>query len=89
MSGFPDREPAVYSGAPAHEVPEGERDGDILEADSRMLHDADPEVRRRAAFALCTWESVPPDRPTGSHRADGEGGLVDRDLDDYWGYPYT
>ena len=39
------------------------RDGDIVEAYSRMLHDPDPEVRRRAALAWCTWESATPEWP--------------------------
>jgi proline iminopeptidase len=29
----------------------------------RLLVDADPDVRRRAALAWCTWESVTPDWP--------------------------
>ena len=45
------------------ELPEGERDGDIVAAFSRMLHDGDAEVRRRAAHAWCTWESATPDWP--------------------------
>lgn len=45
------------------ELPDAERDGDIVEAYSRMLHDRDPEVRRRAALAWCTWESVTPAWP--------------------------
>ena len=32
-------------------LPEGERDGDVLEAFHRLLHDPDPEVCRRAAEA--------------------------------------
>ena len=44
-------------------VPEAERDEDIVEAYSRMLHDPDPEVRRRAALAWCTWESATPEWP--------------------------
>src|SRR5438128_6502986 len=41
----------------------GERDGDIVEAYSRLLHDADPAVRKRAALEWCTWESATPDWP--------------------------
>jgi len=44
-------------------VPAAERDGDIVEAYSRMLHDPDPDVRRRAALAWCTWESATPAWP--------------------------
>jgi len=44
-------------------VPAAERDGDIVEAYSRMLHDPDPDVRRRAALAWCTWESATPEWP--------------------------
>jgi proline iminopeptidase len=44
-------------------IPADQRDGDIVEAYSRMLHDADPEVRRRAALAWCTWESATPEWP--------------------------
>jgi len=44
-------------------VPAAERDGDIVEAYSRMLHHPDSEVRRRAALAWCTWESATPEWP--------------------------
>jgi len=44
-------------------VPAAEREGDIVEAYSRMLHDPDQEVRRRAALAWCTWESATPEWP--------------------------
>lgn len=44
-------------------VPAAERDGDIVEAYSRMLHDPDSEVRRRASLAWCTWESATPEWP--------------------------
>lgn len=44
-------------------VPESERDGDIVAAYSRLLHDPDPQVRRRAALDWCTWESATPDWP--------------------------
>jgi proline iminopeptidase len=39
-------------------VPEGERDGNLAAAYSRLLHDADPEVRDRAARAWCDWEDT-------------------------------
>ena len=44
-------------------LPEADRDLDIVEAYSRMLHDPDPEVCRRAALAWCMWESATPDWP--------------------------
>ena len=44
-------------------VPASDRDGDIVEAYARMLHDPDPTVRRRAALDWCTWESATPDWP--------------------------
>jgi len=44
-------------------VPAGERDGDLVEAYHRLLHDADPAVRRRAAFEWCLWESATPAWP--------------------------
>ncbi len=39
-------------------VPAAERDGDLVEAYHRLLHDPDPVVRRRAAVEWCTWESA-------------------------------
>ncbi|HKV44935.1 MAG TPA: prolyl aminopeptidase [bacterium] len=44
-------------------VPVGERDGDIVEAYHRLLHDPDPAVRERAAVEWCTWESATPAWP--------------------------
>ncbi len=44
-------------------VPPADRDGDVVEAYARMVHDPDPEVRRRAALAWCTWESATSDWP--------------------------
>jgi proline iminopeptidase len=44
-------------------VPPPERGGDIVEGYSRMLHDPDAGVRRRAALAWCTWESATPAWP--------------------------
>jgi proline iminopeptidase len=38
-------------------LPAAERDGDIVEAYHRRLHDPDPVVRQRAALEWCTWES--------------------------------
>jgi proline iminopeptidase len=51
-------------------VPAAERDGDIVEAYSRMLHDPDRDVRRRAALAWCTWESATPEWPPTSRLAE-------------------
>lgn len=44
-------------------VPDRYRDADIVASYSRMVHDHDPEVRRRAALEWCTWESATPDWP--------------------------
>jgi proline iminopeptidase len=44
-------------------LPGTDRDGDPVEAYHRLLFDPDPEVRRRAALAWCTWESASPDWP--------------------------
>jgi proline iminopeptidase len=44
-------------------LPEADRGGDVVEAYSRLLHDADPEVRRKAAFEWCMWESATPEWP--------------------------
>ena len=44
-------------------VPVAERDGDIVEAYHRLLHDLDPTVRQRAAEAWCMWESATPAWP--------------------------
>jgi proline iminopeptidase len=38
-------------------------DGDVVAGFHRLLHDADPEVRGRAATAWCAWESATPDWP--------------------------
>lgn len=39
-------------------VPPEDRDGDLAAAYSRLLHDADPDVRQRAAAAWCSWEDT-------------------------------
>src|SRR5689334_12150978 len=39
-------------------VPEGERDGNLALAYSRLLHDPDPAVRDRAARNWCDWEDT-------------------------------
>jgi proline iminopeptidase len=44
-------------------LPASDRGGDPVEAVHRLLFDPDSEVRRRAALAWCTWESVTPDWP--------------------------
>ncbi len=44
-------------------VPAALRDGDIVEAYYRLLHDPDPAIRQQAAFAWCTWESATPAWP--------------------------
>jgi proline iminopeptidase len=44
-------------------LPAGERDGDVVEAYSRLLNDRDATVRQRAAEAWCMWESVTPAWP--------------------------
>lgn len=44
-------------------LPAAQRDGDIVTAYYRLLHDPEPEVRRRAAFEWCMWESATPNWP--------------------------
>lgn len=44
-------------------VPAALRDGDIVEAYSRLLHDPDPAIREQAALAWCIWESATPAWP--------------------------
>lgn len=44
-------------------VPAAEREGDLIEVYHRLLHDPDAEVRRRAAYEWCLWESVTPAWP--------------------------
>ena len=44
-------------------LPDAESDPDVVEGYHRMLQDPDPEVRRRAAFEWCLWESATPDWP--------------------------
>ncbi|MDH6125073.1 prolyl aminopeptidase [Kitasatospora sp. GP82] len=46
-------------------VPAAERDGSLVDAYSRLLHDPDPAVRERAAVEWCAWED--------SHVATGPG----------------
>ena len=40
-----------------------DRDGDIVDAYSRLLHHPDPTVRERAALEWCMWESATPAWP--------------------------
>jgi proline iminopeptidase len=47
-------------------VPAGDRDGDVVDAYDRLLHDPDPAVRQRAAFEWCLWESATPAWPPAS-----------------------
>jgi proline iminopeptidase len=44
-------------------VPNELRDVDVVEAYSRLLFDPDPEVRTRAAYEWCLWESATPSWP--------------------------
>ena len=39
-------------------LPAAARDGDIVEAIHRLLHDPDRGIRQRASLAWCTWESA-------------------------------
>jgi proline iminopeptidase len=55
---FPEQWERLRAGVPA-----SERDGDIVEAYHRLLHDPDPAIRRQAAIAWCTWESATPAWP--------------------------
>jgi len=55
---FPEQWERLRAGVPA-----AERDGDIVEAYHRLLHDPDPAVRHQAALAWCTWESATPAWP--------------------------
>jgi proline iminopeptidase len=44
-------------------LPVAARDGDVVEAYRRLLHDPDPAVCQRAAEAWCLWESATPAWP--------------------------
>jgi len=55
---FPEQWERLSKAAPAEL-----RDGDIIEAYSRLLHDPDPAIRNQAALAWCTWESATPAWP--------------------------
>jgi proline iminopeptidase len=52
-------------------VPEADRDGDLAEAYSRLLNDADPAVRAKAARDWCDWEvAIAPPSPQPNSRYD-------------------
>jgi len=55
---FPEQWERLRAGVPA-----AERDGDIVEAYHRLLHDPDAGIRQRAALAWCRWESATPAWP--------------------------
>jgi len=55
---FPENWDRLRAGLPA-----ADRDGDIVEAYYRLLHDPDPAIRQQAALAWCTWESATPAWP--------------------------
>ena len=44
-------------------LPVAQRDGDVVDAYHRLLHDPDPTVRRLAALEWCMWESATPAWP--------------------------
>jgi proline iminopeptidase len=44
-------------------IPAALRNGDIIEAYCRLLHDPNPTIRNQAALAWCTWESATPAWP--------------------------
>jgi len=44
-------------------LPAADREGDVVEGYYRLLHDPDPEVRQRAAYEWCLWESATPAWP--------------------------
>jgi proline iminopeptidase len=52
-------------------LPDADRAGDIVEAYCRLLFDANPATRERAAYEWCLWESATPDWPP-------KPGLADR-----------
>jgi proline iminopeptidase len=50
-------------------LPLEDREGDVVEAYSRLLNDSDAAVRERAATAWCLWESATPAWPPSSGMA--------------------
>ncbi len=50
-------------------VPAAARDSDVVDAYHRLLFDADPAVRRRAAEDWCLWESATPAWPPSNRLA--------------------
>ena len=53
---FPEQWERLVRGVPENNV-------DVVASYARLLFDADPEVRRRAAFEWCLWESATPAWP--------------------------
>lgn len=51
-------------------IPDGERDGDVVEAYHRLLNDPDATVRQRAADAWCLWESATLEWPPATQPAE-------------------
>ena len=74
---FPDEWARLVAALPA-----SERDGDVVEAYSRLLHDPDPAVCQRAAEAWCLWESATPAWPP-------TGGLATRFRDPSFALAYA
>jgi len=51
-------------------VPDDRRDLDVVEAYAELLFDRDPDVRKRAAYEWCLWESATPSWPPSSDLAE-------------------
>jgi proline iminopeptidase len=51
-------------------VPDERRNLDIVEAYAQLLFDPDPDVRERAAYEWCLWESATPSWPPSSDLAE-------------------
>ncbi|MDX6551445.1 MAG: proline iminopeptidase [Gaiellales bacterium] len=62
---FPEQWQRLLDGLPA-----ADRDGDPVAGYRRLLNDADPAVRRKAAADWCLWESATPDWPPRSGLAE-------------------
>jgi proline iminopeptidase len=63
-------------------LPRDLRDGDTVAAYARLLNDADPDVRSRAAEAWCLWESATADWPP-------KPGLAERFSDRAFAYSFA